>query len=206
MSAFAEFHDAFIWLCNWKFLARLVPDRIWCQRKIRDASKKDVCDAFWHNVPADTNCVAVYDLSAPALPFTHMDTSDVRGQTKRRLLTCFQLPNSCVRDSSCLYGEPDAAFAEHMMTGIPSCSGLDVIPNTGLRNASENNTQFAKWMSGCLAASHSKQQQQEQQWASTHKPVRKYASGLRLGSALQTDFCLPLSVLLAKNRTFVDKY
>lgn len=37
-----------------------------------------------------------------------------------------------------------SALSKHMMTGIPSCSGFDVIPNAGLRNAGENSTVPAK--------------------------------------------------------------
>lgn len=55
--------------------------------------------------------------------------------------TPFGLLSAAKQQRPCLFV---SLYAEHMMTGIPSCSGLDVIPNTGLRNGSENNTQFAK--------------------------------------------------------------
>lgn len=133
-------------------------DLIWCRRKNLDSSKKDICDglmlilsqhAHWYER------LNIY-LSDPVL-ILHTDTSDVHKQINKHRDTLWPAFSCQTAASMSHCGEPDAAFAEHMMTGIPSCSGLDVIPNTGLRNASENNTLLAKWMTGCLTASHSKQ-------------------------------------------------
>ena len=82
------------------------------------------------------------------------DTSEVLRQTKETAWPSFRRPTAASVCLCVFVVQPHAAFAEHMMTGISSCSGLDVIPNTGLKNASGNNTRFTKWTSGRLPASH----------------------------------------------------
>lgn len=50
------------------------------------------------------------------------------------------------------------------------------------------------WLPHCI------KQQTAAAGASTHKPVHEYVSGLRLGSALLTEFSLSISALFAQQR------
>lgn len=58
---------------------------------------------------------------------------------------------ACFLEALCLCGEPGAACAQHMMTRIPSCPELDVIPHTGKRNSKERTISEAHGRPRCVS-------------------------------------------------------
>lgn len=133
------------WLYNWTFLAWLVVGAFWPYLM----SKTGFNYCWWcTNIIFDT--IGLDDSNTKYL-FPCSSLTQVISTDKHR--STWPPFSGQTAASVCLCGRPNATSTEHMMRGIPSCTGLDVIPNTGLRNASENNTRLAKWMANSSSRS-----------------------------------------------------
>lgn len=108
------------WLYNWKFQRFY----LWFKHfDLFEILRKHFM-TLWSFLP-ETNTKFVF-VSICLHTHTHTCTTDVHRQTQRSHLDLLS-PSSCILVPLCVRSELDAAFAEHMMTGIPSCSDLEVI-------------------------------------------------------------------------------